>query len=113
MTDAQRSMEAALAAMGVSGFPVFVIRRARCGCKLGAVHRTKLAGYVVAGRRQGAISESESERVQRWQAWYVQSLEQPSSLESWGCRHADGFLPLDEILMRARDAKATGPFVVE
>lgn len=113
MTDAQRSMEADLASLGVIGSPLFVIRRARCGCRLGAVHKTKLAGYVVAGRRSGAMVETKGAGVRRWQAWYVQSLEEPSSLEPWGCRHADGLLPTDDLLERARDTRTNGPFVIE
>ncbi len=113
MTDARQRMEADLAALGLKGFPLFVIRRAQCDCRLGAVHDTKLAGLVVAGRRSGALVNPDRRGVQRWRAWYLQSLEKPTQVEPWGCRHGDGLLPLQDILTRARDPKANGPFVVE
>ncbi len=114
MTSPQQSMEAELAALGPTGFPVFVIRHAGCGCRLGAVHQTRLAGYVVAGRRQGAMRpDFRRPGVMSVRAWYLQSLERPSQPEWWGCKHAEGLLNFDELLSRARDTQATGPHVIE
>lgn len=116
MSKAQESFESALAAMGTMR-PVFLIRRARCGCRLGAVHHSKLIGYVVAGRRQGTGQDKRpdgSVGMGKFRSWYVQSLEQPHGPEWWGCAHGEGMLPLDELLASARDtSRQDGPFVIE
>lgn len=57
--------------------------------------------------------DPEHPAVRPTEAPFLQSLEAPAQVETWGCKHASGLLPIDVLLARARDTKATGPFVIE